>query len=136
MNSKAAFKWIEQAKQDGWQAELIYPNSSGDDRSTRLTRDGWTVQVYIQPHLEWQRALVPDEDGFNPCHIHIWGPDELVIEDIPDEYPGLEYFTKQLSLCTKCFKQGPTVRLGFAGRVCPECRKELAPKVEYPGWYN
>ena len=48
----------------------------------------------------------------------------------------MEDLIARTRICFNCNKTGDTVRVGFAGRVCPACRVELAPELEGPGWTN
>lgn len=111
-------RWREAAIADGWEAEPLYGDHEPIGKAAKLTREGYVAQVYAR-----------DE---NNAMVSVWGPDGLAVDPpIPYEWDAIVYMTK---VCAYCGRVGDTVRLGFAGRACPACRKELAPKVEYPGW--
>ena len=100
-----------------------------------LVADGWSRKVDSNL-CEYKR------DGFvilvatlrHGLDISIWGDDSLAIE--PPEVYSFDELKRLMTVCGECGVVGKTVRLGFAGRVCPDCRKRLAPTVEYPGWCN
>lgn len=112
MTLEDARAWREAAIRDGWTITPLY-HGADIDRSARLTKRGFV-------------ALIIDGS------LIMWGPDGLAIE-VPRQYSWIA-IVAGLSVCEKCGREGKTVRLGFAGRVCPECRNRLAPKVEYRGW--
>lgn len=141
LTKQQALQWIEDAKADGWKDRKMYNNPM--DLSTALTNiQGWSVQVYIQQPfrgvdikmLKERGKLAADDENYTTPHVEIWGPDRLVVKHNWEEYPGLEVMEKELDKCTECGNRGETVRLGFAGRVCPSCREKYVDQVEYPGW--
>ena len=109
-------RWIESCTADGWEKETPYCGSS----TVRLTRDGYIVIV--------------GEDHLGDGPIFGYGPDKLCLE-LPDEY-NWGAIQAAVTHCSECPYIGPTVRLGFAKRVCKECRVRLIDKYEYPGWCN
>ena len=112
-------KWIESCVADGWSKLRIYPNTSSE--SVKLERDGFSIHIY-------------DQHSLGGGSISAWGPDQLCLE-LPDEYDW-DAIQAAVNLCSECNYIGPTVRLGFAKRVCKECRTRLVDKYEYPGWCN
>ena len=108
--------WRTAAIADGWEHSPIY-KLEAEETATLLKKKGFTVQVYLRD---------------NSSSIAMWGPDDLAI---PVTFPyNFEQIKKALNICTECNIEGQTVRIGFAGRVCPKCRKKLVPTVEYSGW--
>jgi len=105
---------------DGWSSAAIYASQFDPTKSARFTRDGWKIAVY--------RAA----DSLGRDSISAWGPDGLAI-DVPAVY-SWEALQTALLVCGGCDAVGKTVRLGFAGRVCPACREKYVARVEYPGW--
>ena len=112
-------KWIESCVADNWEKLLIYPGSSSE--SMRLMREEFVIHIYDQPWLKGGS-------------VSAWGPDGLALE-LPEEYDW-EAIQANINLCSMCGKVGPTVSLGFASRVCKQCRIENVARVEYPGWCN
>jgi hypothetical protein len=110
---------------DGWQAAPIYPREGHREydpgRSAKFTRDGFLVTFYRKA------------DSLSDAR-HAYGPDSLALE-LPASYDFAQ-MQDNLRKCGECGAVGDTVSLGFAGRVCPECRAKLVPTVEYPGWTN
>lgn len=102
---------------------------------TALVVDGWSKEVSSNIR-EYKRdgltVLVAQMQ--NGLDINIWGDDDMAI-DPPDVYDFAE-LKRRMSVCSKCGAVGETVRLGFAGRVCPMCRTKFVAEVEYPGWCN
>lgn len=105
---------------DGFTVRPIYGKTYDPAHSAEFKRDGYTVQIYRKA----------DSSG---DHISIWGPPgDLAIEPfVPYNFAELERRTR---ICSKCGAEGETVRLGFAGRVCPACRVKYVDQVEYRGW--
>lgn len=114
-------EWRKALLADGWLPEPIYADEYSDTVSARFTRDGYNVSIFCKP------------DALSDS-MSCWGPDDLAIT-LPDTY-DFDAIKTGAELCTSCGKRGKTVRIGFAGRVCPPCRKELAPSIEAPGWTN
>ena len=112
-------KWIESCVADHWEKLVVYPNSSSE--SVRLTRDGYLICIY-------------GPTSMGGGSISAWGPDQLALE-LPEEYDW-NAIQAAVNHCSECDYIGHTVRLGFAKRVCPECRVRLIDKYEYPGWTN
>jgi len=112
-------QWIESCVADGWEKLIIYPGSSSE--SVKLIKDGFVIHIY-GPH------------SLGGGSIAAWGPDKFALE-LPDEYDW-DVIQTNINLCSMCGKVGPTVGLGFAGRVCMGCRIENVARVEYPGWCN
>ena len=109
---------------DGWVSERIYPKSGDGEfdpsKSTKWAREGFNVSIYRKA------------DALSPDHVCGWGPDGLAL-DLSKSY-SWQMVQDALKVCSNCGAVGPTVRVGFAGRVCPACRVILAPRIEYPGW--
>jgi len=112
-------KWIESCVADGWDKLQVYPGSASE--STRLTKEGFIISVY-------------DHHSIGGGDVAAWGPDKLCLE-LPDEYDW-EAIQAAVSHCSECDYVGKTMRLGFAKRVCKECRVRLVEKYEYAGWCN
>ena len=107
-------RWIESCTADGWQVLEV------DGHFTKLFREGYIIHVY-------SKSICGEA-------VSAWGPDRLALE-LPEEYDW-EIMQANVNLCSMCPRVGPTMRLGFAGRVCLECRKANVARVEYPGWCN
>jgi len=105
-------RWIESCTADGWQVLEV------DGHFTKLFREGYIMHVY-------------SKSVFGKA-VSAWGPDRLALE-LPEEYDW-EVMQANVNLCSMCGLVGLTMRLGFAGRVCLECRKANVARVEYPGW--
>lgn len=119
-------QWKTDLRADGWEQSQIYPGSATQGECYRYKRDGWTIQIYDyqSPHNhEWKQS------------VSAWGPGTLAVK-LPELYDWAE-IQRRSNVCQYCKREVPeTVRLGFAGRACPECREKLAPTVEYQGWAN
>lgn len=127
MTLESVHKWVADAIADGWTAEPTYGNTEPIERAARLTRDGFVVQAITRPKGPPQWAA-KDE-----VKLSVWGPDDLAVK-APATYSMAE-LQRQLHVCGECNGEfEKIVRLGFAGRVCPECRVRLAPTVEHKGW--
>ena len=107
-------RWIESCTADGWQVLEV------DGHFTKLFREGYIIHVY-------SKSICGES-------VSAWGPDQLALE-LPEEYDW-ETIQVNVNHCSECDYIGHTVRLGFANRVCPECRVRLIDKYEYPGWTN
>ena len=105
-------KYIESCTADGW--EVL----EADGHFTKLGREGYIMHVYSK--------------SIHGESVSAWGPDKLALE-LPEEYDW-EAMQANVNLCSMCGKVGPMVRLGFAGRVCKQCRIENVARVEYLGW--
>jgi|GEM_PF-3222612 len=126
--------WRDAALADGWAARPTYTTVSGGvgesaERACTLTRDGFTVQVVTRPAGKDRQGYATPVDA----SIAAWGPDGLAIELDSPTY-SMTALQRSLTRCGYCEAEGPTTRLGFAGRACPECRTVLAPKIEHRGW--
>ncbi len=131
-NRQAAADWAKAAIADGWDWRPTYSNqktSEGEDPSLEwgditLIKDGFHIAMYRR------------HSGHKPPKLCIevcgWGPDKLAFK-VPDEY-DMEKIKSLMEICSECRTTGKTVRIGFAGRVCPACRKKLKSKIEFPGW--
>ena len=117
---KEAQTWRDEAIADGWSHSPIYKHEA-EDTACHLEREGFVASVYVR-----------NERG---CHVCVWGPDTLAIEPPnPYDWNLVVYRTHICAYCGNYFDK--TVRIGFAGRCCPECRKKHLAEVEYPGWTN
>jgi len=108
---------------DGWSASPIYAGQAGQydpAKSARFTREGFKIAFYRAAD-----SLVPDG-------LAAWGPDRLEVI-VPETY-SWEALHAALLVCGACGAIGETVRIGFAGRVCPACREKYVDQVEKPGW--
>ncbi len=124
MNLQQVCEWRDAAVADGWQMAPTGSNTPAEHRAT-LTKDGYIVLVdSYAAGTYWVKQDTAD--------ISIWGPDGLAIKT-PEPY-SMKDIIAGTKVCAECGKVGETVRVGFAGRVCPACRVKLAPKLEYPGW--
>lgn len=119
MNLAYARAFRDAAIADEWEAKPLYEGGE-IEQAVQLTRDEWVIHIYLRSETD--------------CGVSIWGPDRLAVY-YPDSEPyDFEELERRLYICSVCGAEGETVRLGFAGRVCPACRKELAPTVEFRGW--
>jgi len=118
-------KWIESCVADNWEKLPIYPGSETQSECMKLEKDGFIIHVYSYYSI-WA------EEELNS--ISAWGPDKLALE-LPEEYDW-DVMQANLNLCSMCGAKGPTVSLGFAYRVCKQCRIDNVARVEYPGWCN
>lgn len=118
MKRNEVIAWREAALADGWTHEPIYKNEA-EETAMQLDKEGFHAQVYLR------------ENPSDFC-LAVWGPDRLAIE--PPVVYNFEGIKRLVNVCEKCSKEGPTVRLAFANRVCPDCRKKFAPTYEAPGW--
>lgn len=129
-----ALAWRDALAADGWTLAPTYSSEPLEHACKATTPDGWIVQMISRP------AGVPRWNGDrygrrNPeWGIHAWAPDSLAVR-VPVR-PDVAALRAGVNRCGECGAEGVTVRLGFAGRVCPACRAKLAPHVEYPGWYK
>ena len=125
-----AKQWMHDALNDGWR------NTTGHFNGTMkmLERDGWTAYVDLDSVAldVGQATHWKDMKRVKVGTVTIWGPDGLQI--LPWSIYNWDKIVEGLRICEECGKMGETVRLGFAGRVCPECRARLVDKVEFPGW--
>lgn len=120
--------WVRAAILDGWSVEPTYGGESWRQAAT-LKKGGFQAQVIMRPKgTKFGRQELLRDDA----SINVWGPDGMAIR-LEGSYDW-NVITAALTVCNECAKKGPTVRIGFAGRVCAECRKKLAPSIEYPGW--
>lgn len=118
-----AKQWLEDALADGW-----VETDRGWENYYILEREGWAA------HINTNSVALRGRERITVGSVTVWGPDELQIL-VPVHY-NWQWMQDALKICEECGHVGETVRLGFAGRVCPECRKKLVDKVEYPGWCN
>lgn len=127
-----AAEWRAALVADGFTLEPTYGKSEPIERACKATSaDGWIVQMISRPAGE------PCYPGGPPMRraewsIHAWAPDSLAV-NVP-KVVDVAAMKAAAGKCGYCHKPGPTVRLGFAGRACPECRAAKAPTVERPGW--
>lgn len=113
--------WRNAAIADGWLHKPTYAKSEGEDRHCTLNREGYTAMINARDNRQ--------------CNVMLWGPDGLVIEPPnPYDWELITYRTHICEYCNQWFEK--TVRIGFAGRCCPECRKKHVAEIEYPGWCN
>lgn len=120
---ESATAWRLAALADGWTEEPTYVGQPVEQDST-LERGGFKVHLSARP---------PAREGLRPwAGVSVWGPDGLTIP-APEVYDFAE-MERHLRICGECGKEGDTVRLGFANRVCPDCWTKLAPTVERQGW--
>jgi len=103
---EAVTAWREAALADGWTQSQTYAGWPVEQRAT-LTRDGWIALV--------------SADGW--ASVAAYGPDRCVVR-VPTVY-SWEALQEEQLICSECFTRGPTVRLVFATRVCPDCRTRL-----------
>jgi hypothetical protein len=104
--------WREAAIKDGWAISPLY-HGEDFDHSCRLAKEGFLTQIVSGS-------------------IMLWGPDGLIV-DTPWPYSWIA-LVSGLEICGVCGARGKTVRVGFAHRVCPECRAKRLPKDEPRGW--
>lgn len=116
MTRQEARRWIADAVKDGWTWKM--EQQAGTDHFD-LSKNGYRV-------LAWIRS--PAEEA----SLSVWGPDRLAVQP-PTAYDWNVLVTKTRECCY-CHKLGPTVRIGFAGRCCPECKIIHIMDVERPGW--
>ena len=127
-----AAAWRAALVADGFTLEPTYGNSEPIERAcTGRTADGWVVMMIARPAGEpsYQRGPARRRPEWS---INAWAPDTLAV-NVPDAV-DVAALRANVDKCGYCRKRGPTVRLGFAGRACPECRAAKAPTVERPGW--
>lgn len=131
----AAEQWRNSAVADGWLASPMYPNSEPSDRATRLKHpDGFVAQVLTRNNVTSPPQHGPGKWKYE-AGVHVWGPDGLAV--IAGWVYDMNQLRNGLTSCHYCKASDvPTVRVGFAGRVCSDCRTEVAKVVERPGWDN
>ena len=120
LTNEMCAEWRDTLIADGWEVKPIYEDSYDPDVSLKFNRDGFTIHLYRENNTV----------GGNS--ISAWGPDGLSVR-LP-EYYNFESIKANLDLCSQCGNRGETVRLSFAGRVCPPCREKLKSQYEYRGW--
>ena len=118
-------RFRDAAVNDNWSIEQTY-NTESQDRAAKLRRDGFTMNIVTRDGRR-------DNVNWVESAIHIWGPDDLVIN------PPINYdwgaIQKGLRTCNNCGKTNvETVRYSFAGRCCRACRPEMKRIHEQPGW--
>lgn len=114
------------AVNDGWSIRPTYPNHESVDRSATMNREGYTMMILTRDPASGPKWLYE-------AQISIWGPDGLAITP-PDGYDFAE-IEKGLRFCYDCNQYVErTVRVGFAGRVCPACLPAARLRDEKPGW--
>ena len=112
--------WRDAAVADGWSITPTY-NSEGIDRASTLDRDGWKALILTRSERD--------------CDVVVWSSDRLVVTH--GTIYSFEELKRNERLCSNCGStEIATVRIGFAGRVCPTCREKLKPIIEYSGWCN
>lgn len=121
-------QWVKDAIADGWHAEATYKNEDIES-ATRLTKDGFTVLALDRQERKERWGTIPASKD-----VSVWGPDGLAI--MPGDVYSMEDLKRKLRICGYCGKEGPTKRIGFAGRTCDECHAKNVSRVEYPGWTN
>jgi len=113
--------WVAAAKADGWSCEGTYEPNESVEHAATLKRDGFHVLTIMRSETQ--------------ASISAWGPDELHIE-VPVIY-DFDELRAGVNRCGYCGdRRKPTVRIGFAGRCCQECREKNVEFVETTGWYN
>jgi hypothetical protein len=119
--------WIAAALADGWYIAPTYGDGEPVDSAASLSKDGFAVLVTLREPTKWMPAY--------DVSIAAWGPDALGVK-VPDVY-SMAALQAELRSCHDCgARDVETVRIGFAGRCCAECRPKLVAKHEYPGWTN
>lgn len=123
---EAAIKFREAAIKDDWQAESLYPNHEDISQSTKLTKDGWVIQILA-------RTNKPDHKFKYQVEVTIWAPDKLQIL-VPKVYDW-NIIQQGMRRCNLCHKENvDTFRYSFAGRCCKSCLPQAQQKHEFPGW--
>jgi len=117
MTEEQVLRWIINAVADGWTIEPTYPHESAD-KAASLDKEGYHALTLARSELD--------------VSISVWGSDELHV-DVPETYDW-DVMVRGTRICMYCGAVGNTVRIGFAGRCCPECREEHKAKVEFSGW--
>lgn len=120
--------WVTTRIREGWSldnssAVPASEASPASHESYRLIRNGFKVLASItNSGGAWTYA----------GSLHAWGPDGLVVR----VGPTVTFAEMQASLleCQRCGKRAETVRIGYANRVCIECREAVRPLVEVEGW--
>lgn len=105
-----------------------YPHESAMTACT-LTKEGFVAMAIMRPRGTDLKYVVLTKDN---ATLNVWAPDDLAV-DITAEYDWLA-IKMSTRHCGYCKKVGRTVRIGFAGRCCPECREKYKAVVEYRGW--
>lgn len=121
-------QWVKDAIADGWLAEPTYKGEDIDN-ATRLMKEGFIVLAIDRVEKKQPWGITPAQQS-----VHVWGPDGLAID--PPETYSMEELKRKLRICGYCGKEGPTKRIGFAGRTCDECHAKNVSRIEYPGWTN
>jgi len=117
LTKKQAAEYEQAARADGWKQHHEHQSKG---YYVWLEKEGWTMQI-MEPH---GRA----EGGAT-----IWAPDQLQI--VPPCLYDWEEMQRRTRFCSYCKATNvDTVRVGFAGRVCENCRPDAAKILEKPGW--
>lgn len=122
--------WRAALVEDGFTLEPTYGSGEPIDTAcTARSPDGWVVMIIARP--------AGGHTPFGPRRrsewsIAAWAPDSLAV-DVP-AVVDVAALRANAGRCGYCKRTAPTVRLGFAGRACPECRQKHAARVEHPGW--
>jgi hypothetical protein len=115
------------AAADGWSIEGTYEPSESIDRASRLTRDGFVMQIITRDNI--------GKGGSKhfEASVHIWGPDGLAIT--PPNFYDFKEMVARTRRCSACKAEDvDTVRYSFAGRCCNACLPEMRMRHEKPGW--
>jgi hypothetical protein len=124
---KAAEKWRDDALSDGWSMTRTTDHEA-ESSACSLEKEGFRAMVLTRTQRDpkkWHYEV----------SLHVWGPDQLAIEIGPTY--SWDAIRQGVETCSECRFTGiPTVRVGFANRVCEACRPAAAARIETPGWCN
>lgn len=120
VSAEQARAWRDAAIADGWACEPTYQTQPLESACT-LSREGFAASISI---------------GKREGSVWVWGPDMLQIPDHGVEY-DFERLKRNLKLCDQCGQYAERcTRVGFANRVCDDCKSGAQKRIEFPGWAN
>jgi hypothetical protein len=123
---RGAEQFRDDAAADGWLKEPTYGHESVD-RASRLTRDGFVIQVLTRDNSAEGRGKKFE------AAVHMWGPDDLAVD--PPEFYDFAEIKRRTRICSACKAEDvETQRYSFAGRCCEACLPKMRAATEYPGW--
>ncbi len=123
--------WKTAALADGWAIKPTYGEHESVDRAASLEKDGYN-EGSIPEKL--QKKPEASRDGESQGQLHYYLRSSLDLES-PVTTPGFSRRSEIPKLCSECGQVKPqTSRVGFANRVCDDCKPAAKAKYEKPGW--
>ena len=134
--------WYDAAIADGWKLTDIHCSPDNPSINTYWRLEHFAVfgdQARKDKNDKWiatsthYNLLTPTSLGQTFVgSIGVWAPDGLVV-DVPYIY-DFRYMRVEAHRCNYCKLLGKTVRIGFAGRACPEDHALHLTEIEHAGW--